>query len=266
MVRTLRTQVTTAILPSREASRVPLLPPPLLPRRPSPGARCFQRGCLVRVLLPFVPLHRASYVLSAVYHSHTSPSGHHSLTLDLVALPPSSTSPTPTQAPPTAPMLSMAKLIMHRHVRISPCFVSMSRTCQHWLTNYSALLSLRPPLVDASDDALHSLIHHRLHYALPVAVVRCPGYVNLWYLPTITAAFSPHPARCPYYYYYIPRQDQQIAGHVRCAHNASNSQRNSNPSPSHTHPRELHCGNDPISSPSTAHRRVVRAFVIVHPQ
>ena len=58
---------------------------------------------------------------------------------------------------------------------------------------------------------------------------------------------------------------KQIAEHVRCAHNASDSQRNGNTSPSQTHPRELHCGVDPISNPSTAHRRVVRAFVIVHP-
>ena len=45
---------------------------------------------------------------SAVYHSHTSPSADHSLTLDLVALPHSSTSPTLTQVSSTAPMLSIA--------------------------------------------------------------------------------------------------------------------------------------------------------------
>jgi len=38
--------------------------------------------------------------------------------LDLIALPPSPTSPSPTQASSAAPMLSIAKLIMHRHVRI----------------------------------------------------------------------------------------------------------------------------------------------------
>jgi len=39
--------------------------------------------------------------------------------LDLVAVPPSPMSPSPTQAPSTALMLSIAKLIMHRHVRIA---------------------------------------------------------------------------------------------------------------------------------------------------
>ena len=56
---------------------------------------------------------------------------------------------------------------------------------------------------------------------------------------------------------------RKIVGHVKRVHTASNSQHNSNTSP-HTHPRELHCGNDPISSPSTACRCVVRPFVIVH--
>jgi len=42
-----------------------------------------------------------------------------SLILDLIALPPSPTSPSPTQASSTTPMLSMAKLVMHQHVRIA---------------------------------------------------------------------------------------------------------------------------------------------------
>jgi hypothetical protein len=41
-----------------------------------------------------------------------------SLILDPIALPPSPTSPSSTQASSTAPMLSMAKRIMHRHVRV----------------------------------------------------------------------------------------------------------------------------------------------------
>ena len=81
----------------------------------------------------------------------------------------------------------MEKLIMHRNVRISPYFVRMWRPYQHWPTNFSTLLSLSPPLVDASDYALHSLTRHRLRYALRVAVVRL---VPL----TITASISPHPA------------------------------------------------------------------------
>ena len=112
-----------------------------------------------------------------------------------------------------------------------------------------------------SDDALHSLIHHRHRYALPVAAVCCPGYINLWSSPLPSLRTRP-----AVHIIFISRdRTKQIVEHVRCAHNSSNSQRNSNPSPSHTHPRELHCGNDPISSPLTSHRRVFRAFVIVHP-
>jgi len=55
--------------------------------------------------------------LSILYHSFASPSVYLLLTLDFIALP--STSPSPTQPPSAAPMLSMAKLIMHRHVRIA---------------------------------------------------------------------------------------------------------------------------------------------------
>ena len=85
----------------------------------------------------------------------------------------------------------------------STCAYLASHACRHWLTIYSALLSLCPPLVDASDDALQSPIHHRHHYALPVAAVCCPGYVNLG---------APDHHRCllsvPPYYYYIPRRDE----------------------------------------------------------
>jgi hypothetical protein len=39
--------------------------------------------------------------------------------LDLTVLPPSPTSLSPTKAPPVAPMLSMTKVFMQRHVRIA---------------------------------------------------------------------------------------------------------------------------------------------------
>jgi len=42
-----------------------------------------------------------------------------SLILDLIALPPSATSPPPTQASSTTPMLPMAKLVMRQHVCIA---------------------------------------------------------------------------------------------------------------------------------------------------
>ena len=97
--------------------------------------------------VPFVTLHRASCVIDCLLLTHVAAwsSFAHAR---LVALHPSSTSPTPTQALLTAPMLSIADLIMDRQVCISSYFVSMWRICQQWLTFYFAVLSLHPPLVD----------------------------------------------------------------------------------------------------------------------
>ena len=60
------------------------------------------------------PIARSPSLISAMCSSALI-----SLTLDLIALPPSPRSPSPTQTPPEAPMLSMAKPITNRHVRIA---------------------------------------------------------------------------------------------------------------------------------------------------
>ena len=84
------------------------LPPPLLSRRSSP-ARLSKEVIWCVFCRPSVLFIVLAACSSAVYHSLslTSSPGHHPLTLDLVALPPSSISPTPTQAPSTAQMLSI---------------------------------------------------------------------------------------------------------------------------------------------------------------
>jgi hypothetical protein len=81
-------------------------------------ARCFQSGYLVRVLSSWSFLTLAT-CSGTVVHSLLSPYGSLLLTRDLIALPPSPTSPSPTQASSVAPMLSMEKLVMHRQVRIA---------------------------------------------------------------------------------------------------------------------------------------------------
>ena len=77
-------------------------------------------------------------------------SADHLLTLDLVALPPPSpTSPTPTKASPTATNTVHREADRGTELCVSRVpFLSTSRISQHWLTFYSALLSLHPPLGD----------------------------------------------------------------------------------------------------------------------
>ena len=98
-----------------------------------PPAPSVSKRLLVRVLQPFVLLHCAGSVLFgrlSLTHIAVWRSFAHARSR---SPPPSSTSPMPTQASPTTPMLSMARLIMHRYVRILPHFVSIWRICQHWL-------------------------------------------------------------------------------------------------------------------------------------
>jgi hypothetical protein len=106
--------------PVRGASRAPQLRPPLPPRPAATSAPCLQKviWCVSTALVPY----------SSSYPCVLRPSI--LLILDLLAQPPSPTSPSPTQVSSAAPMLSMAKLIMHRHVRIA-CFVSH---LSPWLT------------------------------------------------------------------------------------------------------------------------------------
>ena len=109
-------------------------------------------------------------------------------------------------------MLSIAKLIVHRVVRwilFCSSFITPSAGRRILMT-----LQIREFIVASTT-----------HSPSPLSVVRCPEYVNPLYLHTfsqaITAAFSLHPARYPHYYF--PRQDQQTAGYVKHAYNASNS-------------------------------------------
>ena len=81
------------------------------------SGRCFQKGYLVRIY--------RTWSQSLILFAPSIP-----LILNLIALPPSPTSSSPTQASSAAPMLSMAKLIMHRHVRI----VSLRFLLSTWLT------------------------------------------------------------------------------------------------------------------------------------
>ena len=61
----------------------------------------------------------ACSVAPVLLHSLASPYSNLTLMLDIIALPPSPTSPTPIQAPPAAPIVSVARLIIYHHVRIS---------------------------------------------------------------------------------------------------------------------------------------------------
>jgi len=106
-----------------------------------------------------------SLVLCAPRPAPRHPSGHFSLTLDLIALPPSPRGPKSTQAS-AAPMLSTAKLIMRRHVRISLSF----RLYVGHLPTWADIPSFRS--LTYSDCALNLLLDHRLRY-LRYALTRC---------------------------------------------------------------------------------------------
>ena len=83
--------------------------PLLLPRPATTSARCLQKWytvCIYR-LGPY-----SSSYLRAVRQSI-------SLISDLIALLPSPTSPSSTEAPSATPILSIAKMVVHRHVRIA---------------------------------------------------------------------------------------------------------------------------------------------------
>jgi len=133
-----QTRATMAILPSQRTSRVPQFRSPLLPSLVTTSAWCFQKviWCASITLGPY----SSSYLCS--------PRPSISLTLHPIAVPPSPTSPSPTQAPSIALMLSMAKLIVHRHVLIAFLrfpFVNLAHpniTVSHCL---SPNVALNPP-------------------------------------------------------------------------------------------------------------------------
>ena len=139
-------------------------------------------------------------------------------------------------------MLSMVKLIMHRHVRIATSYSRLPA----WLTYHRALsFSL---LFDISRCRT---LHHHLRNALALAPV------SLCQLALIFLTLD----HCP-----LSTDDRtkQIDEHVNHVHNASKSQRNSNPNPYQTHPH--HCERcydyDPIRCRSTV-AIALSAFVIV---
>jgi len=71
-----------------------------------------------------------------------------SLILDLIALPPSPTSPSPIRDSSAAPMLSIAKLIMHLHVRIAffhSSFVNLAHIASRFLIAFFPDDTLNPP-------------------------------------------------------------------------------------------------------------------------
>jgi hypothetical protein len=125
------------------------------------STRRFLRDYLVRILSAFDPFSSCCVLLDSrlSHNSLVSPTGYllFSLTLDLVALPPSPTSPTPEQVPSTAPMLSMASVPL----AICPC-PPEQRICQVSLMCSSSILSSLPPTITRIRLYLNALLHHRL--------------------------------------------------------------------------------------------------------
>jgi len=116
-------------LPSRGTSWVPRLWSPLLPSPVITSARCFHKSwCASIALGPY----SSSYLCA--------PRPSISLILHPMALPPSPTSP--------SPMLSIAKLIMHLHVRIAffhSSFVNLANIASRFLIAFFPDDALNPP-------------------------------------------------------------------------------------------------------------------------
>jgi hypothetical protein len=116
------------------------------PASATTSTQCFQTGYLVRVLSRLIPHPHVSYMLLDIHHLFLSPSGYLSFTLDLKALPPSPTGPSPTQASPYC-------LWRSTEMCVSPYYGS---TCKHWLTQHHAFLiafrhALSRPCIIASE-------------------------------------------------------------------------------------------------------------------
>src|SRR5258706_15495941 len=127
MVPRVRTRAITAILPLRGTSRVPKVRPPLLPRPATSGARCIQTGYSVRTLPSIAPPPHVTY---PPRDRCVSPTSSLSLTLDLIALPPLPTSPSPTQAPSERPYcLWRSRACTCTDLYVSPSFVSQLANC-----------------------------------------------------------------------------------------------------------------------------------------
>src|SRR5258706_2510373 len=125
MVPRVRTRAT--ILPLRGTSRVPKVRPPLLPRPATSSARCIQTRYSVRSLSCIAPLPHVSY---PPRDRCVSPTSSLSLTLDLIALPPLPTSPSPTQAPSERQYcLWRSRACTCTDLYVSPSFVCQLANC-----------------------------------------------------------------------------------------------------------------------------------------
>ena len=147
------------------------------------------------------------------------------LMLNLIALPPSPTSPSPTQAPLVAPlvapMLPMAGLIMHRHVHIS-------LLCFHLPTLEDTILRFSQYISTYSNSALNP--PHIAAFAVTgvgVETVVPP-------LPTPPAVCS---IICPWQATEKHRSPSMYGAHAH----ASSTQRNSDSSPNHFHRHHCEC-------------------------
>jgi len=206
------------ICPSRGTSLVPLVPQlrsPLPPSAIITSARCFQKGYLACIHPAWSLFVILSMCPSTVHFADTRP---HSL-------PPSPTRPSPTQASSAVPVLSIVELIMHRHVRVAffrfP-FVNLSHITSHLLVAFFTDDALNPPSSARPP-------HPRRHLFVAGIAISTSGH-------HFYSSSNHH--RGPLFYVADDRS-KLPAEHAKHAHNASDSQRNSNPNSSRTH--QHHC-------------------------
>jgi len=178
------------------------------------------------------------------------------LILDLIALPPSPTSPSPTQASLSALMLSIAELIMHLHVRIAffhSSFVNLAHMASRFLIVFIPDDALNPP---SSSPPLHP----RRHVLVAGIAVSTTDH---------------HSSSSPAVHCYLSTTDdvtKLLAEHVKHVHNASDSQRSSNSNAGPTHTHQHNCERCYDYDPIRCHSTVVItlfAYVIVshsHPR
>jgi len=144
-----------------------------------------------------------------------------SLTLDLIAVPPSPTSPSPTQAPSMALMQSRRRLIMYRHVCTAffrfP-FVNLAHLISRFLIAFFPDDALNPPSPPLPLPRRHVF----------AAGILCQP-------PPSFFLFFQTPPAVHYYLYTTDNRTKLLAEHVKHVHNASDSQRNNNSNPSYTH-------------------------------
>ena len=166
-----------------------------------------------------------------VHFAHTRP---------LIALPLSPMSSSPTQTPSAVPTLSMAKLIMHRHVCIAVFrfpFVNLADITSRCSSTY---------FDDNSPYVITSTVNSHRHAFIAGVGVPTSG--------PIVSLLSSRTTRSPLYCLSTANnRTKRIAEHAKRVHNASNSRRNDDPNPNHAH--QHHCERrydcDPVRCPST---------------